>query len=55
MLSDNGILLNDALIPKLLNNLFVSFSFITLDFLLSHRGHFDNKIILSFFVFITLK
>ena len=39
-LSNNGILNNDILMPKLLDNLLVSFSFINLEFLLPHIAFF---------------
>ena len=55
MSSNNEILFNGVLRPKLLNNPFASFSFINLDFLLSHAAHFDNNIVLPFFVFITFE
>ena len=51
MSPNNGILLNGVLRPKLLNNLFASCSFITLDILLPHTAHFDNNIVLPFLVF----
>ena len=51
MLPNNGIFLNGLFRPKLLNNPFASFSFINLDFLLPHIGHFDNNIVLPFLVF----
>ena len=51
MSPNNGILLNGALRPKLLNNPIVPCSFINLDFLLPHTTHFDNKIVLRFLVF----
>ena len=41
---NNGILLNGVLRPKLLNNPFVSCSFINFDFLLTHIAHFNTKI-----------
>ena len=45
-----GILLNGVLIPKLLNNPFVSCSFTNLDFLIPQSTHFDCIINLLFFV-----
>ena len=45
---NSGILLNDVLIPKLLNKPFASRSFTNLDFL--HFVHFDCIINLPFFV-----
>ena len=50
MSSNNGILFNSVLRPKLLNN-----PFINLDFLLSHTAHFDNNFVLPFFGFITFE
>ena len=41
-----GILFNDVLIPKLLNNPFACCSLINFDFLLPHMVHFDKIIIL---------
>ena len=55
ILPNKGILLNDVLRPKLLNNPFPSCSFINLDFLLPHTGHFDDNIVLPFFVFNTFE
>ena len=46
MLPNNGILLNGALRPKLLNNPFASCSFIN-----PHTVHFDINIVLPFLVF----
>ena len=43
ILPNNGILLNDVLRSKLLNNHFPSCSFINPDFLLTLTVHFDNK------------
>ena len=51
MSPSNGILLNAVLIPKLLNNPFVSCSLINLDFLLPHIGHFGYSINLPVLVF----
>ena len=51
MSPNNGILLNSALRPKLLNIPFASCSFINLDFLLPHTAHFDNNIAVPFVVF----
>ena len=57
MSSNNGILFNGVLRPKLLNIPFVLCSFITFDFLLPHTelhtAHFDDSIVLPFFVFNT--
>ena len=50
MASNNGILLNGVLRPKLLNIPFASCSFINLYFLLLHTAHFDNNIILPVFL-----
>ena len=44
-----------VLIPKLLNNPFVFCFFINLGFLQPHITHFDDKIVLSLFVFITFE
>ena len=55
MSPNNGILLNGILRPKLFNILFPSRSFINLDFLLSHKAHFDNNIVLPLLVFETLR
>ena len=52
--SNNGILLKGVLIPKLLSNSFASCSLINFDFLLPHRAHFDNTIVLPLLVFETL-
>ena len=46
-------LVNGVLIPKLLNNPFVSCSFKNFDFLLPHIAHFDNIIVTPFLVFET--
>ena len=48
---NNGILLNGVLRPKLLNNPFVSCSFINFDFLLTHIAHFGDNTNLPFLVF----
>ena len=48
MSPNNGIFLNGVLRPKLLNIHFVSCSLINLDFLLLHRAHFDDNIVLPF-------
>ena len=45
-----GNLLNDVLIPNLLNNPFSSWFLINLDFLLLHIVHFNNIIILPLLV-----
>ena len=50
MSSNNGIFINGILRSELLNIPFASCSFINLDFLLPHKAHFDDNIILSFFV-----
>ena len=55
MSPNNGTLLNGVFRPKLLNNLFVSCSFINLDFLLPHTAHFDNNTVLPFLVYKTLE
>ena len=49
---NNGILLNGALIPKLLNNPFAFSSFINFDFLRPHTAHFHDNRNLPFLVFI---
>ena len=54
ILSNNGILFNDVLIPKLLNILLASCFLINLDFLLPHIAHFDNIFILPLLAFETL-
>ena len=48
-----GILFNDVLILKLLNNPFACCSLINFDFLLPHIAHFDKIIILPLLVFET--
>ena len=48
---NNEILLNDVLLPKLLNNPFASCSSINHDFLILHTGHFDDNIDQPFLVF----
>ena len=53
MSSNNGILVNGVLRPKLLNIHFASCSFINLDFLLRHAIHFDDRIVLPFSRFST--
>ena len=45
------ILFNGVLIPKPLNNPFVSCSFTNLDFLISLTAHFDDDIVLPFLVY----
>ena len=50
----NGILFNDVLRPKILNNLFVSCVLVNPGFLLLYIAHFDNRIVLSSLVFETL-
>ena len=55
MSPNNGIFLNGVLRPKLLNIHFVSCSLINLDFLLLHRAHFDDNIVLPFLVFNTFE
>ena len=47
---NKGILLKDALIPRLLNNPFASCFLINIDFLLPHMAHFDNIIVLPILV-----
>ena len=47
----NGILLNGILISKLRNILFASCYFINLDFFLLRIAHFDDSIVLQFFIF----
>ena len=47
---NKGILLKDALIPRLLNNPFASRFLINIDFLLPHMAHFDNIIVLPILV-----
>lgn len=54
MTPNNGILLNVALRPIVLNMPFASCSFINLDFSLSHTEHVDDNILLSFAAFNTL-
>ena len=51
MSPNNGILLNGALRPRLLNNPFAACSFINLDFLLPHTAHFNDSIVPTFLVF----
>ena len=51
----NGVLHNDVLIPRLLNNPFASCFLINHDFLLPHTAHFDDNINLSLLVFIIFK
>ena len=48
---NNGILLNEVLIAKLLNNPLASSVLINLNFLLSHNAHFDKSISFTLFVF----
>ena len=48
VLSNSGILIKCAFIPKLLNNPPVSFPLIKLKFLLSHTAYFDKSI--TFFI-----
>ena len=55
MSPNNGILLNGVLRPRILDNPFVSCSFINLDFLLPHTAHFDNNIVLPLVVFRTFR
>ena len=55
MFPNNGILLKGALGSKLFNNPFASCSFINPDVLLPYTAHFDNKIVLTFLVFITFE
>ena len=52
---DNGILLNGALRPQLLNIPFASCLFINFDFLLSYQAHFDDEIVLPFLAFKTFE
>ena len=52
--SNNGTLLKDVLIPRLLNNPFASFSLVNFYFLAPHIAHFDNIIVLPLLVFETL-
>ena len=52
---NNRILFNGVLRRKLLNIHFASCSFINLSFLLPHAAHFDNNMVLPFFVFITFE
>ena len=51
MSSDNGILLDGVLRPKLLHNPLASCSLINLDFLLPHIAHFCSSIVLFLLVF----
>lgn len=53
ILYNNGILLNNLLIPKLLSNSLFYSSLINLDFLLPYTIHFDDSIVLVFLVFST--
>ena len=53
MSPSNGILLDGVLRTKLLNIPFPSCSFTNPDFLLPHTAHFDNNVVLTFFVFNT--
>ena len=39
---NSGTLFNGELIPKLRNNIFASYSFANLDFLIPHTAHFDS-------------
>ena len=55
MSANNKILLNGVLRPKPLNIPFVSCSFINLDFSLLHTPHFENNMILPFFIFETFE
>ena len=55
MSPNNGILFNSVLRPKLLNNSFASCFFINFDFLLLHKAHFDNNIVLQFSIFKTFE
>ena len=55
MFPNNGILLRGVLGSKLFNNPFASCSFINPDVLLPYTVHFDNKIVLTFFAFITFE
>ena len=48
-------LLSGVLRPRLINNPFASYSFINLDFLLPYTAHFDDNIVLPFFVFNTFQ
>ena len=48
---NNGILFNGFLRPKLLNITLASYFLLNLDFLLPHRAHFDDNIVLPLPVF----
>ena len=54
MLSNNFTLVNDVLLPKLLNDPLSFCSLINLDFLLNHAAQFDNDHALPLLVFKTL-
>ena len=55
MSPNSGILLNGVLRPKLLNISFASCSLINLDFLVPHRAHFHDRIVLPFFLLNTFE
>ena len=55
MSPNNGILFNGVLRPRLLNNPFASSYFVNLDFLLLHKSHFDDNIVLQFSVLNTFE
>ena len=52
---NNGILFNGVLRPRLDNNPSASCFFINFEFLLPHTAHFDDNIVLPFFVFNTFQ
>lgn len=51
MAAVTGILLNNLLTPKLLNNLFDFCYLINFEFLPPHTGHFDSQIVVPILVF----
>ena len=51
MSANKRILFSGVLRPNLLNNLFASCSFLNPHFLLPHKAHFDDNIVLPFLVF----